>query len=512
MRLAPGVPVIVLVLAVTAIPAELRFVAVRPIDVGLRASDVVANVAGYVPVGIALAGLGALPAIVTAAVVSMLAETAQLFMTHRFPSPIDTACNIIGAAGGVLLRGRWHMGPLDIVLDRHASWRAATLAVVLLGWGAWDTSRNTTNPRGDTRPGRLEAHWRFDEQRGRIATDASGNGLDGRLMNGATFVAGPHGNAIRLDAVDDYVDFGDPLALRLTGSVTVTAWINASRWPPDDAVIIANRDGRPGGTNRGFQLDTNRDLGARTVGFSVANPSGRRVFRFGTTALAPNAWYHVAGVYDASARTLDVYLNGRPDNGSWTGPVPGCQGPPAQSLRLGRRPGASGFEFIGFIDEVRIYSRALTPAEIGAAMTGTTTADSAPGRAPARATTGGALDRAPGASDFACQRPALVGDVVRPGLAAMVGVLAAIAATAPGRRSVRSVPRMRGIVTSAVAGLLFLSVTFALLLFAGGRVAAPPGHLWMIPVLSLLGGLSVAVSLTAGRRTEHRVPTSPSPV
>ena len=37
--------------------------------------------------------------------------------------------------------------------------------------------------------------------------------------------------------------------------------------------------------------------------------------RYGATELVRDTWYHVAGVYDANVRTLNVYLNGHLDDG-----------------------------------------------------------------------------------------------------------------------------------------------------------------------------------------------------
>src|SRR6185295_7336602 len=84
--------------------------------------------------------------------------------------------------------------------------------------------------------------------------------------------------------------------------------------------------------------------------------------RYGTTVRALNTWYHVAGVYDASTRTLNVYVNGVLNNGVLAGTVPATQVNSSVNVNIGRRTG--GFYFNGIIDEVRIYNRALTPAEI----------------------------------------------------------------------------------------------------------------------------------------------------
>ena len=55
----------------------------------------------------------------------------------------------------------------------------------------------------------LVGHWTFDESLGTSATDVSGNGNIGLLMNGPTVTAGKFGNALQLDGLDDYVDLGN---------------------------------------------------------------------------------------------------------------------------------------------------------------------------------------------------------------------------------------------------------------------------------------------------------------
>jgi len=145
----------------------------------------------------------------------------------------------------------------------------------------------------------------------------------------------------------------------LTGSMTISAWINSSSFPVDDAAIVSKR-----GPTGGFQLDTTIDEGARTIGFKLTNSSGATMARYGATALQPNTWYHVAGVYDAATQTLNVYLNGQLDNGQLVGTVTTSQQNSALNVNIGRRAGNTGFEFSGRIDDVRIYDRALTQAEI----------------------------------------------------------------------------------------------------------------------------------------------------
>lgn len=207
--------------------------------------------------------------------------------------------------------------------------------------------------------------YALNEVSGTTASDGSGNDNNGVLMNGALFSVGRNANGVRLDGVNDYVNLRNPASLRITGSMTLSAWVNSSAFPYDDAAIISRRQS----SNTGYQLDTTIDSGPRTIGFKITDPSGNNVARHGSTPLALNTWYHIAGVYNASNRTLSVYLNGQIDNGTLVGTVPASQRNSNQNVNLGRRPGVPGtFNFTGTLDDVRIYNRALSQAEIQADM------------------------------------------------------------------------------------------------------------------------------------------------
>jgi hypothetical protein len=165
---------------------------------------------------------------------------------------------------------------------------------------------------------------------------------------------------VLLDGVNDFVELGNPVLLQLTGSMTVSAWVNAAAFPSDDAAIVSKR----ASGEIGYQLDTTVDRGPRTVGFKLTNSAGGSMFRYGATTLQANTWYHVTGVYNAATSELHVYLNGQLDDGTLVGTVTATQQNSSANVNIGRRPTGSTFNFNGRIDDVRIYNRALTPAEI----------------------------------------------------------------------------------------------------------------------------------------------------
>ena len=207
----------------------------------------------------------------------------------------------------------------------------------------------------------LVAAYSFDEGAGTTVTDRSGNGNTGRIVGALWTTVGKYGKALSFNGVGSYVDLGNPASLQLTGSMTWSAWINAAANPADDGEIVAKSDNGPG-----WQIKTSPDTGPHTFGVAVSASGGLRTQRYSTTVRALNTWYHVAGVYNASARTLDVYINGVLDDGVLVGAVPAAQVNSSVNVNIGRRTG--GYYFNGVIDEVRIYNRALTQSEIQADM------------------------------------------------------------------------------------------------------------------------------------------------
>ena len=474
-------PVIVMVLAATAIPIELR-----PLDLtvgfDIQASDVIANVGGYVPIGIVLGGLGWLRALITAVLLAAFAETSQLLMVHRNPSVIDLVSNAVGAILGILATVRWSIRSPEMRIDGWKAVVAATSAVMVL-LVVWATTGNKLNARGATSPGTLEAYWKLDESRGRSALDSSAHALLGRFHGEPTRVSGVAGAALRFDGPNDYLDFGHATAFRLVASMTVSAWINSSSFPADDAAIVSSYDHRrdQGG---GYQLDTTVDTGHRTIGFKLADICGRPVARYGATPLALGRWYHVAGVYDADAQTLDVYLDGKRDSGVLRGTVPVLRRSSREGLYVGRRSDLAGYEFAGVVDEVRIYSSALTEAQIMVDMHGTVV-DALAGQPVSesnnvhgRSTT--SRGGVPGACPVTSDRE----DAKIPIAAAALGLLVAVACVG----FWQSAGWVLSLAVSLAAGLVLL------LLVVATPSTLPPLNLWTIPITSLAGGASLVVA------------------
>jgi hypothetical protein len=209
----------------------------------------------------------------------------------------------------------------------------------------------------------LVAAYSFNEGAGTVAADASGRGHTGSLTDATWTVDGKYGNALAFNGTTSYVDLGNAADLQITGSMTWSAWIFATADPGDDGQIIAKSlSAGAAWRPQGWHFKTSPDTGPHTFGVGVSPDGLSLTQRYSTAVRALNTWYHVSGVYDAAAGTLDIYVNGILDDGVLRGSVPAAQFNSPASVNIGRHGG--GFYFRGTIDEVRLYDRALTPAEI----------------------------------------------------------------------------------------------------------------------------------------------------
>jgi len=211
-------------------------------------------------------------------------------------------------------------------------------------------------------PTGLVASYKFNEGDGRIVHDASGNDITGFIFGATWTTDSPNGSALSFDGSNSYVDLGNPSLLQITGSMTCSAWVKAEANMADDGQIVAKSN-----DEAGWQLKTSLDTGRRTFGVTISAGSGR-VQRYSTTVYSLDVWYYVTGVYDAAARTLDIYVDGVLDNGVLTGNIPASQTDAPVNAYIGKRTSGDGYCFNGIIDNVRIYNQALNQAEVQADM------------------------------------------------------------------------------------------------------------------------------------------------
>jgi hypothetical protein len=207
-------------------------------------------------------------------------------------------------------------------------------------------------------PAGLVAAYGFNDGGGTSVADASGQGHTGAI-SGATWTAdGRFGHALSFDGVSDWVTIEHSDALSLTTGMTLEAWIFPTAPATDWRNVLIKE--RPGG--EAYNLYASTDNGGPTTYIVTAGPSAP-LDAVGVTAVPVDTWTHLAATYDGT--TLRLYVNGV-QAGSRA--VNGALVASTAVLRIGGNSIWGEF-FQGHIDEVRIYNRALSAAEIQADMT-----------------------------------------------------------------------------------------------------------------------------------------------
>ena len=193
-------------------------------------------------------------------------------------------------------------------------------------------------------PSDLQSWYRFQNN----ADDVFGLHT-GAAQGGATYVPGRVGQAINMDGVDDSVDLGSWFDYQ---TFTMSMWINVAPFSEQPAWANIIDNNHTGSANWVIQRPN-------TENRYVYGDNGGGEISFVPT---PNTWQHLT-VTRVNGSSLKLYLDGAlvgEDNSIGT---IGYNG--AQFLRLGRW-GGGGRHLKGKIDELDIYTRALTAGEVAA--------------------------------------------------------------------------------------------------------------------------------------------------
>jgi len=216
----------------------------------------------------------------------------------------------------------------------------------------------------------LVAYWPMDEGIGGITPDKSGNGLDGTLVGGPSFVAGVFGPAIQLDSSNtQYVDCGTDPAFDITEQLTVAAWIKMDH--VTDRQPIVNKEG-DGVRGVGYRVESGGVVYVQLYvqGWTAA---ADKTDLSSTVNLEPDRWYHVAYTYefvaDGSSITV-LYIDG--EENARTETTRGPLTTNTQIQEIGRYVWSAGYQkfFNGLIDDVVIFNHVLSAGEIQGIMNG----------------------------------------------------------------------------------------------------------------------------------------------
>ncbi|MFC1765649.1 protein kinase [Planctomycetota bacterium] len=200
--------------------------------------------------------------------------------------------------------------------------------------------------------GELVAHWKFEEAKNGEVLDSAGKGLHGRLIGDAQIVSDmERGSVLRLPGKGDFVACGWNSAFDITGAITIAAWTKVTELESRWWIVISN----------------NYCLGL--LGYNDDPKYSNRIYPaywheggvwIETELDVDNQWHLIVVLYDGQEFAL--YIDGKLGASKCfyesiamdTGPL--YIGPTKRARNEGLKD--------GLIDDVRIYSYALSPDEV----------------------------------------------------------------------------------------------------------------------------------------------------
>src|SRR5262249_17296862 len=197
------------------------------------------------------------------------------------------------------------------------------------------------------------AYWRLGEAFGTTAADAAGANpgtLVGGVTPGQTGALADGNAAMLFNGSTGYVSVANPAA-SLAGDLTIELWLNVSLAARQTLISKNNK------SEFELTLETWGQLN-----FYQGDGTTYEEVPLPFAGIIANAWQHVVITRVASTKTIQLYVNGvLKDTRTYTGTVAAGTRP----ISIGRNDAGSRYTN-GRLDEVAVYSKALSAAQVSA--------------------------------------------------------------------------------------------------------------------------------------------------
>jgi hypothetical protein len=225
----------------------------------------------------------------------------------------------------------------------------------------------------------LAGWWPLDENTGSKTVDRTGNAATAGTypqanLTGTAWTAGESGSALSFNGTTSSVSSGNQWSTNFgSRSFSVATWFKSTASGWQRMVSKGNYGNTPG-----YLLQYNS--GAVSFGLGATDSAAAHAAMATTaTSYADGAWHHAVAVVDRTANTVKIYVDGvaqqlvaaAPYCGSATGStlsISGCgllDATTASPLTFGSYNGTTEF-FQGALDDIRVYQKALSAAEVAA--------------------------------------------------------------------------------------------------------------------------------------------------
>ena len=281
-------------------------------------------------------------------------EKEQVFPDLPFPDRGFAEATWFGISSMSTERAVLHVDNLLLGPAGAEELRTAASAPAIRG----TTRRPARAPEMRNKEG-LALYWKFDEAAGEHLVDSSGNGLEGSLTGGER-ATGAFGRALHLDGSVSAAEVADtPLLHFGTADFTVECWLCPTMLDVDSQHKRRRLLDKGLWPTTWWDLDILSDGRAQMEIVDANRVSGTTVSQ---GAVKEREWTHLAVIVDRAHAQTRYYLNGKLDSAralpaTFTG-----------NLDMAGKSFTTGNwqPFIGLLDEVRVFTRALTEAEIAA--------------------------------------------------------------------------------------------------------------------------------------------------
>ena len=217
------------------------------------------------------------------------------------------------------------------------------------------TKRGEIAPDANTK---LLVH--FNEGTGSTASDASGNGNNGTLTNGPTWISsGKFGSALSFDGVDDLVSIPDSNYWDLSSYFTISMWIKFQSGTIDNEHYLLGYN--YGSNNRNFWGAYQGQLAPDQLHFNFATDGSGGSFGGMSVAWTPNAgqWYYLTIVRNSA--DLKMFIDGAQVGSTYNIGTTSMWAGSTSGIEIGSGHSA---RHSGEMDEVAIWNRALSANEV----------------------------------------------------------------------------------------------------------------------------------------------------
>jgi glucose/arabinose dehydrogenase/chitodextrinase len=202
------------------------------------------------------------------------------------------------------------------------------------------------------------AAWGFGEGTGTTSADATANNNTAALVNGLAWAAGKHGSGLNFDGTNDYLSVPNSTSTNISGNaLTLSMWLSPSAVTSDR--VLLGKFWNTSMTSPYYQYGI--ELSGGTPNLQIGTTGGVLTASMGS-ALPLNQWSHLAIVF--SGTQAQFYLNGTLVS---TKPLSASITARGNVMRVGADLDPSQF-YKGLLDDVRIYNRVQTAAEVQADM------------------------------------------------------------------------------------------------------------------------------------------------